>query len=76
MTTQKQVKLIGVRVHNHRNIVATLLTPEILSKDVIKLVGVEGSGKTSELDALTTAFAGNEAIKAKSSLLPGYLSEV
>lgn len=76
MTTQKQVKLIGVRVHNHRNIVATLLTPEILSKDVVKLVGVEGSGKTSELDAITTAFAGNEAIKSKSALLPGYLSEI
>jgi len=76
MITQKQVKLIGVRVQNHRNIVATLLTPEILSKDVIKLVGVEGSGKTSELDAITTAFAGNDAIKSKSSLLPGYLSEV
>lgn len=74
--TQKQVKLIGVRVQNHRNIVATLLTPKILENDVIKIVGVERSGKTSELDALTTAFAGNEAIKSKSSLKPGYLSEV
>lgn len=72
---QKQVKLIGIKVGNFRNIVATELTPDILGQRLIVVKGREGQGKTTELQGIQSAIAGPDALASKNGLKSGFISE-
>lgn len=73
---QKKVKILSFRAENHNIIKAVVLTPDIMSKKLIQLVGESGNGKSTLLEMLQTATAGVAAIKKKDILENGYLSEV
>lgn len=72
---QKTVKLIGLRVENSGIIKAAELTPDLLSKKLIRVQGSMGNGKSTLLDAMKTSIAGTDAIKKKDILEDGYLAE-
>lgn len=76
MKEQKELRLLGFHAENHRNIKVVELTPDLLNKKLIKVIGSEGSGKSSLLELIQTAIAGTDAIKSKSILESGYLTEV
>ena len=73
---QKEVVLLGFRCENHNIIKVVELTPDIMQQQLIQIVGDSGNGKSSLLDGLMTAVHGNDAIKKKDNLQPGFLSEV
>lgn len=72
---QKNVKLIGLRVENSGIIKAAELTPDLLSKKLIRVQGSMGNGKSTLLDAWKTAISGTDAIRKKDVLENGYLAE-
>lgn len=76
MKEQKELRLLGFHAENHRNVKVVELTPDILGKRLLKIVGEEGSGKSTTLELLQTAIAGTDAIKSKAILDSGYLTEV
>jgi len=76
MQEQKELRLLGFHAENHRNIKVVELTPDILSKKLIKVIGAESQGKSTALELIQTAIAGTDAIKSKSILASGYLTEV
>jgi hypothetical protein len=73
---QKEVTLLGFRCENHNILKIIELTPDLLSKQLIQIVGESGNGKSSLIDALMLASAGTDAIKKKDALLPGFEAEV
>lgn len=72
---QKQVNLIGLRVHNNNIIQAAELTPDILQKRLILVTGNIGNGKSSLLNAAKIATAGTDAIKKSDTLPQGFIAE-
>ena len=49
---QKQVEIIGLTAGEYNTLKAVVLTPDILSKKLIQVVGESGEGKTSLLDLI------------------------
>lgn len=72
---QKQVKLIGLKVLDNNVIKAVELTPDIMSKRLIQIVGESGNGKTTLVESLKTAIGGMNAVAKKDALAPGFLTE-
>lgn len=72
---QKTVKIIGFKAQNHNIIKTVVLTPDLLQRRLIQLVGDSGNGKSTLIEMLQTAVAGTDAIKKKSILEKGYLAE-
>lgn len=72
---QKTVKLIGFRAENSGIIKAVELTPDLLSKRLVVMVGDSGAGKSSLIKLIQTAVSGTEAIASKNVLEKGYLTE-
>ena len=72
---QKQVKLIGFRAENSGIIRAVELTPDLLLKRLIVIVGESGMGKSSLIRLMQTAVSGTDAILNKTVLEKGYLTE-
>lgn len=75
MEDQKQVTIIGFRAENSGIIKAVALTPDLLAKKLLVLVGESGQGKSTLISLLQTAVSGTEAIKSKDVLENGYLTE-
>ena len=73
---QKTVKILGFKAQNHNIIKTVVLTPDIMQKRLVILVGNSGNGKSTLIEMLQTAIAGTDAIKKKSILEKGYLTEV
>ena len=73
---QKEIKLLSFQARNHRALKVVEVKPDLASKRVVVVRGVEGSGKSSLLECLQTALSGSKAVKNKDSLEPGYLAEV
>lgn len=76
MMQKKELRILGFHAENHRNVKIVELTPDLLSKRLIKVIGQESAGKTTVLELIQTAIAGTDAIKSKSILESGYLTEV
>ena len=72
---QKQVKLIGLKVLDNNVIKAVELTPDIMSKRLIQIVGESGNGKTTLVESLKTSIGGMNAVAKKDALAPGFLTE-
>jgi hypothetical protein len=72
---QKQVNLIGLRVHNNNIIQAAELTPDILQKRLVLVTGSIGNGKSSLLNAAKIATSGTDAIKKSDTLPQGFVAE-
>jgi energy-coupling factor transporter ATP-binding protein EcfA2 len=73
---QKTVKLLQFRAENHNCIKTIMLTPDIMSKQLLVLVGESGNGKSTLIELLQTAIGGTDGIKKKDVLEKGYLTEV
>lgn len=76
MENQQTVKILSFRAENHNIIKVVELTPDIMSKQLIQLIGDSGNGKSSLIELLQTAVAGTDAIKKKDALEKNYLAEV
>ena len=50
MNNQKKVEIIGFEAGNYNTIKVVRLTPDILSKKFIQVVGESGAGKSSLLE--------------------------
>lgn len=72
---QKTVKLIGFKAENSGIIRAVELTPDLLSKRMLVVVGESGNGKTTLIKLMQTAVSGTDAILSKAILEKGYLTE-
>lgn len=72
---QKQVKLIGLKVLDNNVIKAVELTPDIMSRRLIQIVGESGNGKTTLVESLKTAIGGMNAVAKKDAIAPGFLTE-
>ena len=68
MENQQTVKILSFRAENHNIIKVVELTPDIMSKQLIQLIGDSGNGKSSLIELLQTAVAGTDAIKKKDAL--------
>lgn len=75
MNNQKQVEIIGFEAGNYNTIKVVRLTPDILSKKFIQVVGESGAGKSSLLDLLKVPISGTDAIKKKTILEKGFFTQ-
>lgn len=72
---QKQVEIIGLTAGEYNTLKAVVLTPDILSKKLIQVVGESGEGKTSLLDLIKIPISGTDAIKKKDILPKGFFTQ-
>lgn len=72
---QKQVEIIGLTAGEYNTLKAVVLTPDILSKKLIQVVGESGEGKTSLLDLIKIPISGTDAIKKKDILPKGFYTQ-
>jgi len=75
MNNQKQVEIIGFEAGNYNTIKVVRLTPDILSKKFIQIVGESGAGKSSLLELLKLPISGTDTIKKKAILEKGFFTQ-
>ena len=75
MNNQKRVEIIGFEAGNYNTIKVVRLTPDILSKKFIQVVGESGAGKSSLLELLKIPISGTDAIKKKTILEKGFFTQ-
>ena len=75
MNNQKRVEIIGFEAGNYNTIKVVRLTPDILSKKFIQVVGERGAGKSSLLELLKIPISGTDAIKKKTILEKGFFTQ-
>ena len=75
MNNQKRVEIIGFEAGNYNTIKVVRLTPDILSKKFIQVVGESGAGKSSLLELLKIPISGTDAIKKKAILEKGFFTQ-
>ena len=69
------MEIIGFEAGNYNTIKVVRLTPDILSKKFIQVVGESGAGKSSVLELLKVPISGTDAIKKKTILEKGFFTE-
>jgi len=76
MTTKRTFTIIGLRAGGYHSIEAIELTPDILNKKLVRVVGQHRQGKTSLLNLIKTGLGGLSEVQKKEALEKGFYTEV
>lgn len=75
MENQKQVRILGLIAKNYGIIKAVELTPDLMQKRLVQVVGESGNGKSSLMRLLQIAVSGTDYIPKKDALEKGFITE-
>lgn len=76
MKEQRQFTIIGIRAGGYHTLEAVELTPDILSKKLVRVVGQHRQGKTSLLNLVKIGLGGLGEVQKREALEKGFYTEV
>lgn len=74
--TQRQFTIIGLKAGGYHSIEAVELTPDILSKKLVRVIGEHKQGKTSLINFVKIAIGGLDEVQKKEALEKGFYTEI
>lgn len=74
--SQRQFTIIGLKAGGYHSIEAVELTPDILSKKLVRVIGEHKQGKTSLINFVKIAIGGLDEVQKKEALEKGFYTEI